>query len=411
MEVKFPYGEKEFLLEVPNENVVGVVRGKEIKSSIPLDKLLQNALSHPIGAKKISEMNGKDIVIVIDDKTRPLPTKKILPYLFKEINADERNITLLFATGTHAPMTEKDAINVLGKEIAKNYEWKSHDAINAEFVDLGISSFGTPIFLNKNFIDADIKILVGDVELHYFAGYGGGRKSVLPGMASEKTVEHNHQMMFHENARFGILDGNPVHEDMEEAAMRAKVNFCLNVVQNSEHEVVGAFAGDHVKVLRQGAKMVDEMFKCAIEQKADAAIVAADGHPHDINLYQAMKAIQTIIDVVKENGTIVLIAECKEGHGSDKFYNEMEKYESSKEIKEDLLKKFIMGKHKVYYMLNATEKTKIFMVTDMDEKMVSHFRMEKIESDEIVKEIYKRHGKDAKIILSPHASTTLACLE
>jgi len=410
MEIKFPYGKKEISLSIPKENVVGMVKGKEIKPSMPLDDLLKNALSHPLGTKKISEMNGKNVVVVVDDKTRPLPTKKILPHIFNEINED-KNITILFATGTHAPMKKKDAYAVLGKEIAENYEWVTHDAKNAEFVELGTSSFGTPIFLNKAFMDADIKILVGDVELHYFAGYGGGRKSVLPGTAAESTVEHNHQMMFHENARFGILDGNPVHEDMEEAASLAKVDFCLNVVQNSEHEIVGAFAGEHKKVLRRGAKMIDEMFKCVVKQKADAVIVAADGYPHDINLYQAMKAIQTVIDVVKENGTIVLIAECKEEHGSEKFYNEMEKYENSSQIKKDLMKKFIMGKHKVYYMLNATEKAKIFMTTDMNEEMVSHFRMEKIDGDEILKEIYKRHGKDAKIILSPHASTTLAYLK
>ena len=410
MEIRFPYGKKDISLNVPKENVVGMVKGKEIKPSMPLDDLLKNALSHPLGTKKISEMDGKNVVIVVDDKTRPLPTKEILPHIFNELNG-EKNITILFATGTHTPMMEKDALNVLGKEIVKNYEWKSHDAKNAEFVDLGMSSFGTPILLNKDFMDADIKILVGDVELHYFAGYGGGRKSVLPGIASEKTVEHNHQMMFHENARFGILDGNPVHDDMEEAALLAKVDFCLNVVQNSKHEIVGAFAGKHKKVLREGAKMVDEMFKCIVEQKADVVIVAADGYPHDINLYQAMKAIQTVIDVVKEGGTIVFIAECKEGHGSEKFYNEIEKYENSDQIKKDLMEKFIMGKHKVYYMLNATEKTKIFMVTDMDEEMVNHFGMEKIDSDDIMREIYKRHGKDAKIILSPHGSTTLACLK
>ena len=153
------------------------------------------------------------------------------------------------------------------------------------------------------------------------------------------------------------------------------------------------------------------MYRVNVPHKVEAAIIAADGFPHDINLYQAMKAIQTVIDVVKEGGTIVLIAQCKEGHGSEKFYNEMGKYGSSEEIKEDLMKKFIMGKHKVYYMLKATEKVKLYMVTDMDSELVAHFRMEKIDGDEILDKIYERHGEKVKILASPHASTTLATLQ
>ena len=230
-------------------------------------------------------------------------------------------------------------------------------------------------------------------------------------MAAEKTIEANHKRMFHKKARFGILDGNPVHEDMEEAADIVGVDFCLNVVMNSKHEIVGAFVGNHKEVLREGAKLVDEMYKVNVSQKADAAIIAADGFPHDINLYQAMKAIQTVIDVVKDNGTIVLIAECKEGHGSQKFYEEMEKYDNSEEIKKELLKKFIMGKHKVYYMLKASEKVKLYAITDMEEEMVEHFRMEKIDVEEVLERIYKRHGEKAKIIASPRSSTTLVNVE
>jgi len=291
----------------------------------------------------------------------------------------------------------------------EEYEWVSHSQ-DIRFVDYGVTSFGTPLFFNPEYVNADSKIILGDVEYHYFAGYGGGRKSVLPGVAAGVTIETNHKRMFHEKARFGVLDGNPVHEDMEEAADIAGVDFCMNVVMNSRHEIVGAFAGEHKRVLREGAKMVDEMYMVRVNQRADAAIIAADGSPHDINLYQAMKAIQTVIDVVKEGGTIVLIAQCREGHGSEKFYNEMEKYSNSEEIRKDLMKKFIMGKHKVYYMLRAAERVKMYVVTDMDDEMARHFKMEKIDVDDIMNAIYRRHGENARIIASPHATTTLVTL-
>jgi len=404
MEVSFPYGKKSIIVNIPEKNLLKIVEAKEKKAGNE-EEIIRKAIEEPINAKKLEKLKGK-IAIVVDDKTRPCPTKKILPHLLEKLKGE---IKIIFATGTHTPVNEKEAEELLGKEIANSYEWISHSQ-DAKFVDYGVTSFGTPLFFNAAFANADSKILVGDVEYHYFAGYGGGRKSVLPGVSAEVTIETNHKRMFHERARFGILDGNPVHEDMEEAAGIAGIDFCLNVVMNSKHEIVGAFAGDYKDVLRKGAKLVDEMYRIQINQEADAAIIAADGHPHDINLYQAMKAIQTVIDVIKKDGTLVLIAECREGHGSEKFYNEMGNYSNSEEIKKELLKKFIMGKHKVYYMLKAAEKVKIYTITNMDEEMASHFKMEKISEEEIMDKIYERHGENAKIIASPHATTTLVTL-
>ncbi|MBC7081332.1 MAG: nickel-dependent lactate racemase [Thermoplasmatales archaeon] len=400
MEVLLPYGKGKIGLDIPDRNILKIIGAKEI-----IAENEEEIIERGINREALRKFRGK-IAIVVDDKTRPCPTKKIIPYLLDELKGE---IKIIFATGTHEAVNEKEAQELLG-DIAYQYEWISHSQ-SSEFVELGKTKFGTPLLLNAEFMKADVKILLGDIEYHYFAGYGGGRKSVLPGVASEKTIEINHQRMFHENSRFGVLDGNPVSDDMENAADIAGIDFCFNVVINSKHEIVGAFSGGHREVLREGAKMVDKMYKVEVGHKADCAIIASDGYPHDINLYQAMKAIQTVVDVVKEGGSIFLVAECSEGHGSKKFYDEIGKYKNSQEVKEDLLKKFIMGKHKVYYMLKACEKFKIYMVTKMSEEMVSHFRMKKIEENEILDHIYKNHGKDAKIVVSPNASTTLATLK
>ncbi len=404
MEISFPYGKEKIVMDIPEKNLLKVVEAKE-KRVENEDEVIQKALDTPINSRKLEKMKGK-IAVVVDDKTRPFPAKKVLPHVLERLKGE---IKIIIATGTHVPVNEREAEEILGKEIVEEYEWVSHSQ-DIRFVDYGVTSFGTPLFFNPEYVNADSKIILGDVEYHYFAGYGGGRKSVLPGVAAGVTIETNHKRMFHEKARFGVLDGNPVHEDMEEAADIAGVDFCMNVVMNSRHEIVGAFAGEHKRVLREGAKMVDEMYMVRVNQRADAAIIAADGSPHDINLYQAMKAIQTVIDVVKEGGTIVLIAQCREGHGSEKFYNEMEKYSNSEEIRKDLMKKFIMGKHKVYYMLRAAERVKMYVVTDMDDEMARHFKMEKIDVDDIMNAIYRRHGENARIIASPHATTTLVTL-
>ncbi len=404
MEIEFPYGKNEIVVDVPEKNLLHLVRARE-KRVDDEEEILIKAMENPINSKKLEKFKGR-IAVVVDDKTRPFPSKKVLPHVLERLHGE---VKIIIATGTHTPVNDREAEELLGKEVVSQYEWASHSQ-DIKFVDYGVTSFGTPLFFNPDYANADSRIILGDVEYHYFAGYGGGRKSVLPGVAAGITIETNHKRMFHEKARFGILDGNPVHEDMEEAANMVGVDFCMNVVMNSKHEIVGAFAGDHRSVLRKGAKMVDEMYKVRVAQKADAAIIAADGFPHDINLYQAMKAIQTVIDVVKEDGTMVLIAQCREGHGSEKFYNEMEKYNNSEEIMKDLLEKFIMGKHKVYYMLKAAEKARLYAVTEMGEEMAEHFKMEKIDADEIMDVIYKRHGENAKILASPHATTTLATL-
>lgn len=404
MNVSFPFGKKGIIVDIPDRNLLKLVRANEKKVSDE-NAIIKYALEHPINSKPLEKLNGKT-VIVVDDKTRPLPTKKILPHVLEKLKND---VTIMFATGTHTPMSQKDVDDVLGKTIAQEYEWVSH-CQETEFVDCGFTRFGTPLFFNATYANAEVKIIVGDIEYHYFAGYGGGRKSILPGIASIGTIQSNHKRMFHEKSCFGILDGNPVHDDMREGADIVGVDLCINVVMNSHHQIVGAYAGDHDTVLQKGVKLVDEMYSTTVSEYADAAIIAADGFPHDINLYQAMKAIQTAIGSIKEGGTLVLVAECKEGHGSDKFYNEMGNFETSDEIKQDLLRQFVMGKHKIYYMLRAAERVKMYTVTDMDGEMTSHFGMEKIDESEILDSIYARHGTKARIIASPHASTTLVRL-
>ena len=170
--------------------------------------------------------------------------------------------------------------------------------------------YGSKVFLNRVFAEADVRILTGDVCLHYYAGYGGGRKSVLPGVSGEETIKHNHAMLLDANAKTGVLDGNPVHEDMIEAAKLAKVDFILNVVTNKKGEVVKAFAGDLEQAFSEGVKMVDEMYRITVDRRADIVVVSPGGHPADVNLFQAYKGLDNALEATKRSGVIVLAAEC-----------------------------------------------------------------------------------------------------
>lgn len=402
MRIQLPYGKTIVPVDVSDRNLLDVIRPNTLEPKKDYSELIKDALEKPINSKKLRDIKGKKFVIVVDDSTRPCPTKKLLPFVLNEIKGD---VTVIFACGTHEIV--ENPKEILGMDI-KNM---SSQAESSDFRWVGKTSRGTNVELNKAFLDADVKILLGDVELHYFAGYGGGRKSVLPGVSSYETIQSNHKLMFDHNAKLGNLKDNPVHLDMMEAYNMADVDFVLNAVQNPEHQIVDAFAGSH-DAFFEGVKLVDKMCKIKVKEKADIVVAASDGHPHDIDLYQSMKAMQTVKEVIKDNGVLILVAECKNGHGSEQFYNDMEKYKTGSEVRKDLMKNFVMGRHKTYYMLNALEKYHVVLVSSMQKKVVENvFRMKYAKNvDEALKNAFEVAGRDTGILVSPNATTTMAAI-
>jgi len=402
MRIQLPYGKTHVSLDVPDRNILKVIKPNIIKSEKNCKEIIADALENPINSKRLRDIKGKKFVIVVDDSTRPCPTKKLLPFVLNEIKGD---VTVIFACGTHEIV--ENSKEILGMDI-KNM---SSQAESSDFRRVGKTSRGTNVELNETFLDADVKVLVGDVELHYFAGYGGGRKSVLPGVSSYETIQSNHKLMFDHDAKLGNLKDNPVHLDMMEAYNMADVDFILNAVQNPEHQIVDAFAGSH-DAFFEGVKLVDKMCKIKVKEKADIVVASADGSPHDIDLYQSMKALQTVKEVIKDNGVLILVAECKNGHGSERFYNDMEKYKTGSEVRNDLMKNFVMGRHKTYYMLNALEKYHVVLVSSMQKKVVENvFRMKYAKNvDEALKNAFEIAGRDTGIFVSPNATTTMAAI-
>lgn len=251
-------------------------------------------------------------------------------------------------------------------KVARNYTVITSDVENGEYVSVGVSKNGNEVRVLREYVEADVKVLLGDVEYHYFAGYGGTRKSVLPGVSAKECIQKNHSMLFDPKSNTGILKGNPVSEEMSEALHMAGCDFCLNVVMNSKHQIVGAWSGRASIVMSSAVKLVDEMYKIKIDEKPDITLIAANGHPHDINLYQAMKAMHTVAQITKKDGVIILVAECPEGYGSELYYDWLKKYKTSSEVEKRLKEDFILGGHKAYYHRKTIEDFKVFFVTSMD---------------------------------------------
>jgi nickel-dependent lactate racemase len=415
VDVWLPYGKTEICLRVPTRNFLGSIEPKE-KPGVPDAKAeVERALKEPIGSRRLSEIVKPEhkIAIVVDDATRSAPSHVMVPPILDELNSAgvrDENVTIIFGCGTHRAVTSEEAVRLLGENVVKRVKTISHDCKAQDLVYVGTTAkYGTKVYLNRVFAEADVKILTGDVCLHYYAGYGGGRKSVLPGVAGEETIKANHAMLLHPNAKTGVLDGNPVHEDMVEAAKMARVDFILNVVTNSKGEVVRAFAGDMERAFYEGVRLVDEMYRVPVDRRADIVVVSPGGYPADVNLFQAYKGVDSALEVVKRGGVIVLAAECSEGHGSQAFYDWMVKFKDLKAVEREIKRNFVLGGHKAYYLMKALQKAQIILVSAMpDYYAVNVFRLKTARTvNEALSEAFKIVGENAKVWVMPYGNYTL----
>jgi len=231
----------------------------------------------------------------------------------------------------------------------------------------------------------------------------------LPGVAGEETIKHNHAMLLHPNSKTGVLNGNPVHEDMVEAARLAKVDFILNVVCNSKGDVVKAFAGDLEQAFLEGVKLVDEMYRVQVNRKADIVVVSSGGYPADVNLFQAYKGVDSALEIVKRGGVVVLVAECPEGHGNQVFYDWMVNFGDLKAIEREIKRNFILGGHKAYYLLKALQKAQIILVSTMPDYYATNiFKLKTARGvNDALDEAFRIAGKNAKVWVMPYGNFTL----
>jgi nickel-dependent lactate racemase len=274
---------------------------------------------------------------------------------------------------------------------------------------VGKTSFSTKVYINKFFTNADVRILTGNVAFHCYAGYSGGRMSVLPAICGIKTIQQNHKLLLNPKSRTGNLDGNLVHKDMEEAAHLANVDFVINVVLNSQKKVLKSFAGDLNKTFLEGVKLVDEIYKVPIKKTAPIIIVSPGGYPMDIDLYQAYKGVDSVLNIVQDKGVIILVAECRQGYGNEVFYNWMVKFKKLKNIEREIRRKFILGGHKAYYFMKALEKVKIILVSVMPDYYATNvFRLQTAKTVNAALNLALRMvGRKSKIFVVPHGATIL----
>ena len=415
VDVWLPYGKSEICVRIPTRNFLGSIEPVEKPGVSDTRAEIEKALREPIGSKTLSDIvNPKHkVAIVVDDATRPAPSNLMVPPLLDELNmagVKEENVTIIFGCGTHRAVTHEEAVRLLGEDVLNRVKVISHDYKAEDLVYLGkTGKHGTKVYLNRIFAEADTKILTGDICFHYYAGYGGGRKSVLPAISGEEAIKHNHAMLLHPQAKTGVLEGNPIHEDMVEAAKLAKVDFIVNVVINSEGEIVKAFAGDLEQAFYEGVKLVDEMYRAQVDRKADIVVVSSGGHPADVNLFQAYTGVNNALEVVKRGGVIILVAECPEGHGNQVFYDWMVRFKDLRAVEREIKRRFVLGGHKAYYLMKALRKVQIILVSSMPDYYASNvFKLKTARAvNDALNEAFNIAGKKAKVWAMPYGNFTL----
>ncbi|ADK13544.1 nickel-dependent lactate racemase [Clostridium ljungdahlii] len=413
--IELPYHKKIIEAEINDNNLLGILESKasEYKAELGQLEIVEKALDNPINSPKLEQLaeNKKSIVIISSDHTRPVPSKIIMPALLRRIRSinSDANITILIATGLHRATTRQELIDKYGEDIVKNEKIVVHDAQNEDnLVKIGTLPSGGELIVNKLAVKADLLIAEGFIESHCFAGFSGGRKSVLPGIASAKTILANHcaEFVAHPSARVGNLKGNPVHKDMLYAAKKAELAFIINVALDEDKRIINAFAGDVNDAHVKGCEFVHNLSKVS-KLVGDISISTNGGYPLDQNIYQSVKGMAAAEANCRDGGVIIMVSACSQGHGGETFYNNLANLNTPEEFLKKVSKvprnRTVPDQWASQMLASILSKHTVIVVTDMcDPKIIKNMHMQQADTfKEALERAYGIMGKDAKVVVIP----------
>ncbi|HOK83019.1 MAG TPA: nickel-dependent lactate racemase [Pseudothermotoga sp.] len=417
-EYTLKYGEQSVSFSLPESVQIDVLfPNKELDALTDPANEIKESLRRPIGTDSLRELIAKEkpknVVVLVSDLTRPCPSHVIVPPLIDELlntGLREEQIKIIFGLGFHRKMTVQEMEKAVGKSVFERIKCLNHDI--SECVFIGKTKRGTPIEVFKPVVESDFIIATGNLELHWFAGYSGGNKALLPGVCSKRTIETNHSYMLLDGAVSGKIENNPVREDIEEAGKMANVRFIVNAVLNSKKQIVKIVSGDPVLAHREGVKYIDMMYKVKIHKKYDIVIASPGGFPKDINLYQAQKGLDNAFHAVKDGGIIVLVAECREDFGEKTFEEWMKSAKDPNEPLEWIKREFHLGGHKAVGFCKVLKKARVFLCSKMDKKTVKQIFMTPYDSvQNAVDDALKELSQSSSVLLMPYANSTLPYLD
>ncbi|MDH3998046.1 MAG: nickel-dependent lactate racemase [Desulfuromonadales bacterium] len=381
---------------------------------------IRRALANPIGSEPLCQkvQPGEKVVIVTSDITRYTGSELYLPILIEELNRcgiPDQDIAIIIALGIHRKQTHEEHAKILGPLHGRIAVY-DHECDDAEqLVDLGITESGLPVQINRRVMEADRVIVTGTIGLHYFAGFGGGRKSLVPGVASRETCMATHFSIFNPPEQGGRdakactanLEGNPVHQAIVEAARMIKPDFLLNTVLSPDKQIVKLFCGELEQAHLAGCELAHKLYTVALEQPADLAVVSCGGHPKDINFIQAHKALDYSVNAVRSGGVVILLAACPDGFGNSTFFNWFN-YEELDVFEKALRQRYEINGQTALSTLTKARSWQVILISEFSREQTEKMGMTKAESlDQALQIAYKQLPPNPDTIIIPDGGAIL----
>jgi lactate racemase len=442
MKYDIPYGKQKISIEIPDINIISFRDNESCHSestisgtafnedagnkasakiaansknknaeTVTENDIVENALLNPIAAKKLKDAAymKKNVCILVSDITRPCPSYKFLPFLIRDLKeARAESIKIIFGLGIHRAHSRQEQIKLAGPEAADSCELMDFDRDRVKVI--GTTSFGTPVEVFEDLADSDFILATGNIEYHYFAGYSGGSKALMPGLCSYNSVRANHSMMLEEMARSGEFKNNPVRQDIEEAGRIAGIDYIFNVIIDDSKKIIAAVTGKNNEAFIEGINIYDSIYEISSNVKADIVIASAGGYPKDINLYQAQKALESVKDIVKDGGTIILTAECPEGFGEDRFAEWMQGTRDFERLYEKIRKDFVLGGHKAVAVSKLLTRARVILYSNFDESETYEMGFEKTDDVQGFIDGKLRQNKDLSVAIVPNGRFIKYCI-
>lgn len=390
--MELAYGAASLHIPFPDERIDCVVTSKaaDIRPEADVARLVDAAMAHPIGCPPLEERihANERVCILVSDVTRLWQrTAEYMPLLVDRLNrcgVPDENILIIVAVGTHRGQTPEEFEKIVGADIVRRIRVINHDCDDAAHLRcVGQTPSGNAVYLNSRALDCDRLILTGGTVLHFLAGFGGGAKSIIPGIASRDTVNRNHNLALNEGFGAGIhplvksgsMEGNPLREDIDAGAALIPIDFMVNVVANERGEIVRVFAGDVFQAHRQAAAYIRRMYTVPVRQRASLLFVSGGGFPKDINLRQTAKSLHCALAMAEKRSTIILAAECRDGFGDEQIRRQIMDFSDMRQRELDLRRQFTIGAFVGFYFAQAAEKHHVILISSMPE---AWFRQTKI---------------------------------
>ncbi len=410
MDVEFGYGKQTLSVHIPDRNLAAVLLPNDVQHSADEQQLIKQSLENPIGSAPLWQKvkKGQTVAIITSDITRPMPSYKVLPQVLRELyrgGIQKQDITVVLALGSHRGHTEAEMRMMLGDEVYDSV--RCIDSDPEDCITLGTTADGTPVDMFKPVANADVRVLLGNIEYHYFVGYSGGAKALMPGVSSRRAIQHNHRNMTDDNACVGKLEGNPVRMDIEAVLEFISADFILNVVLDEHKKIVHCVAGDVILAHREGCKYLDSLYAIPIEQPADIVIVSQGGYPKDLNVYQLQKALDNARHAVRQGGVILWVGRCQEGYGEGVFEAWLNQYADPDTCVAEIRKHFELGGHKAAAIAMTAQKARIVLISDLSEEMTKKAYCEKASDVQQALDDLLMQNPDASVIAMPYGGSTL----